>query len=147
MENIHDVGRYLLSKTDDETGDFISNLKLQKLVYYAQGLYLALHDEPLFAENIEAWTYGPVIPSLYHEYKEYGSGCITPPTDFDMSVLTDEAREVLDEVYQVYGQFSGWKLRDMTHEEAPWQEAYAKKSSAKIISQETMKKYFLAQLN
>ena len=147
MEDIRHVGQYFLSKTDDETEDFISNLKLQKLAYYAQGLYLALHNEPLFAESIEAWTYGPVVPSLYHQYKDYGSGCITPPTDFDVSVLTDQARDVLDEVYQVYGQFSGWKLRDMTHEEAPWQEAYAKKSLPKIISQAAMKKYFLAQLN
>lgn len=147
MENVYDVGRYLLLKTDDETGDLISNLKLQKLVYYAQGLNLALHDEPLFEETLEAWTHGPVVPSLYHEYKEFGSGCISPPIDFDVSVLSDQAREVLDEVYQVYGQFSGWKLRDMTHEESPWREAYAKNSSTKIISQESMKKYFLAQLN
>ncbi len=147
MENLYDVGRYLLSKTDDETGDFISNLKLQKLVYYAQGLNLALYDEPLFEEALEAWTYGPVVPDLYHHYKEFGSGCISPPADFDVSVVSDQAREVLDEVYQVYGQFSGWKLRDMTHEESPWREAYAKKSFTKIISQASMKKHFLSQLN
>ncbi|OQY42717.1 MAG: hypothetical protein B6240_13665 [Desulfobacteraceae bacterium 4572_87] len=55
---------------DEEAGDLISNLKLQKLVYYAQGFYLALYDEPLFNEPIEAWTHGPVIRELYRSYNE-----------------------------------------------------------------------------
>ena len=66
MLTCYDIAKYFLAQADEEIGDLISNLKLQKLVYYAQGFYLALHDEALFPEDIEAWTHGPVVPVLYH---------------------------------------------------------------------------------
>ena len=56
---------YLLSKQDSEEPD-ISNLKLLKLLYYAQGTFLALYGRPLFNESIEAWLHGPVVPDVYH---------------------------------------------------------------------------------
>jgi uncharacterized phage-associated protein len=67
MLSCHDVAKYFLSLTDEDAGDLISNLKLQKLVYYAQGFHLALYDELLFEETIEAWTHGPVIPEMKQE--------------------------------------------------------------------------------
>ena len=115
-----DVANYFLAQTDEEAGDLISNLKLQKLVYYAQGFHVAMFNmKPLFNEPLEAWTHGPVVVSLYHAYKSFGSGPIPRPKDFDPDVLTSEIRELLDEVYKVYGQYSAWKLRNLTHEE-PW---------------------------
>lgn len=120
MLTCHDVARYFLAQCDEEAGDLISNLKLQKLVYYAQGFSLALLGRPLFADRIEAWQHGPVVPVLYHAYKDYGSGPIPIPQDVDFTRYSDEERELLDEVANVYGQFSAWKLRNMTHEEAPW---------------------------
>jgi uncharacterized phage-associated protein len=51
----------------------MSNLKLQKLMYYAQGFSLVLFNKPLFPERIEAWIHGPVIPAVYHKYKGYGA--------------------------------------------------------------------------
>jgi len=64
MLTCHDVARYFLTLMSEENGDLISNLKLQKLVYYAQGSSLALWGNPLFSEKIEAWLHGPVIPVL-----------------------------------------------------------------------------------
>ena len=72
MMPAHDVAKYFVSLVDEEAGDSISNLKLQKLLYYAQGAHLALRDEPLFGEPIEAWTHGPVVPSVYRQYKQHG---------------------------------------------------------------------------
>ena len=123
--NCFDAAKYFLAQADDESGDLISNLKLQKLVYYAQGLHLALYDKPLFPEAVEAWTHGPVVPELYHAYKHHEAGSIPRPGDLDFSTFDAPTRELLDEVYSVYGQFSAWKLREMTHEEAPWKETYA----------------------
>ena len=68
-----EVARYFLSLTDEDAGELISNLKLQKLLYYAQGFHLVIYGEPLFPETIEAWAHGPVVTSVYHQYKEYGS--------------------------------------------------------------------------
>jgi uncharacterized phage-associated protein len=137
------IADYFLAKTDEASGDSVSNLKLQKLLYYAQGSHLALYDKPLFPDPIEAWTHGPVVPPVYHVYKQYGSSPIPVPADFSFARYSEEIIGFLDEVYSVYGQFSAWKLRDMTHSEQPWIEAFDSKS---FISHESMKRFFKTQL-
>ncbi|MGB3300173.1 MAG: type II toxin-antitoxin system antitoxin SocA domain-containing protein [Phormidesmis sp.] len=137
-----DVAKYFLCQCDYESGDLISNLKLQKLLYYAQGFHLALSGSPLFPEPIEAWKHGPVVPEVYQTFKSYGSNSIPTPDDFDFSVLSQETSELLDDVYAVYGQFSAWKLRDMTHDELPWTET----ASGQTISLNLMKTYFQTQV-
>lgn len=146
MASIHDVAKYFLVQTDDEAGDTISNLKLQKLVYYAQGFHLAIKGTPLFNEQLQAWNHGPVSPVLYQAYKAYGAGALPVPEDFDSSRLTAQETEVLDDVYQVYGQFSAWKLRDLTHNEAPWINAYREDANT-VITPEAMREFFLTQVN
>jgi len=138
-----DVAKYFLSLTDEDAGDLISNLKLQKLVYYAQGFHLALFDKPLFKETIEAWIHGPVTLDLYHIYKRYGNQGIPIPEYIDFLKYPENIKNLLDEIYSVYGQFSAWKLRNMTHMEPPWREA---RESNKIISNFSLKKYFLTQI-
>ena len=133
-----EVAKYLLSKTDEEAGDVISNLKLQKLVYYVQGFSLAMNNRPMFEEDIYAWQHGPVVPSLYHAFKDNGAFGIPKPVDFDASTIPAEDRELMDEVYDVYGQFSAWKLRNMTHEEAPWKNTKVNE----IIPKDAMKNFF-----
>ena len=115
-----DVADYFLAKTEEDAGDTISNLKLQKLVYYAQGFALAILGHALFEEKIEAWQHGPVVPELYQKYKSYGAGGIPMPEHVDYSKFSKDVQKLLDDVYYVYGQFSAWKLRNMTHEETPW---------------------------
>ena len=116
-----DVADFFLASVDESSGDNISNLKLQKLVYYAQAFHLAINDgRPLFGDPIVAWEHGPVVRSLYRRYKEHGAGAIPPPESFDASKFDQETVELLNEVNQVYGQFSPLKLRAMTSEEPPW---------------------------
>ena len=143
MLSCFDVAKYFLAQADEDAGDLISNLKLQKLVYYAQGFHLALYDTPLFPESIEAWTHGPVVPILYEYYKKYGAGAIEYPHDVDFDLYDDKTKSLLDEVYSVFGQFSAWKLRKMTQEEYPWRLA-AQKSTE--ISHQLMKEYFKTQI-
>ena len=146
MQNVASVANYFLSLADEEAGDTISNLKLQKLAYYAQGFHVALFGEPLFPERIEAWTHGPVVPDLYHAYKQYGNGGIPRPEAFDPESLDVKTRELLDEVYNVYGQYSAWKLRNMTHHEAPWVGAYAK-GAGSVIQPDAMNAFFQTLTN
>ena len=136
-----DVADYFLSLADDEEGDNISNLKLQKLVYYAQGLHLACYDRPLFDERIEAWTHGPVVPELYFKYRDLGSAPMPIPSDIDFDKYNDETREFLNEVYSIFGQYSAWKLRETTHEEPSWKEAYQLGVNT-VISHESLRDYF-----
>jgi uncharacterized phage-associated protein len=137
-----DVAHYFLCQVDEDAGDLISNLKIQKLLYYAQGFHLAVCDEPLFEDTIEAWTHGPVVVDAYHCFKEYSSSAIPCPVEFNFGIFDTETSELLDEVYAVYGQFSAWKLREMTHEESPWRET----PLGQVISHEKMKQYFQTQL-
>ena len=128
---------YLISLVDEEAGDSISNLKLQKLLYYAQGFHLAMFDKPLFHEAIKKWVHGPVVPQVYHIYKEYGSGPI-PVTAVPLEDYEESVREFLDEVFTVYGQFSATKLRNMTHGEPPWLQT----ADNEVISHDLMKQFF-----
>lgn len=145
MNTSFEVANYFLTKTDEEAGDLISNMKLQKLVYYAQGFHIAMFNKrPLFNEPLKAWTHGPVVESLYHAFKAYGGGPIPRPADFSSEVLSFEVRELLDDIYKVYGQYSAWKLRNLTHDEPPYQEGL--RDSGAIISIESLYKYFQTQL-
>lgn len=141
IQTANAVARYFLSLVDEEAGDAMSNLKLQKLLYYAQGFSLVVMGGQLFDEPIEAWTHGPVVPEIYHMYKGHGSGAIPPERTFDPISIDEETRSLLDEVYEVYGQYSAWKLRNMTHEEAPWADAYRAAPSSSI-SHSALRNFF-----
>ena len=145
MLTCSDIAKYFLANVNEDYGDNISNLKLQKLVYYAQGFHLALYDKLLFSEPIEAWTHGPVVPALYRKYKDFGAGAIPIPQDMDFSIYDERTKELLDDIFNVFGQFSAWKLRNMTHTEPPWKDA--SNCSDNLISHESMKEYFKTRLN
>lgn len=122
MTTASQVAEYILSNSNPQEGDIISHLKLQKLLYYCQGFHLAIRNAPLFSESIHHWDHGPVVPDLYYQYKKYGNAALPIPENFDDSVITQSEKEVIDEVLTVYGQFSAWKLRNMTHDEPPWKD-------------------------
>lgn len=144
MASASDVAAFFITRAAEEDDIGLSNLKLQKLIYYAQGFHLAIHESPLFPERIEAWTHGPVCPTVYREYKQYGSGLIPAPSVNPVQELSDDERGLLEEVFLVFGQFSAWKLRDMTHEESPWKNHEA---AADTIPNDELKAYFKTRLN
>ena len=145
MNTCFDVANYFLKRQDLDAGDLMSNLKLQKLVYYAQGFCLAMTGKPLFQEPIEAWEHGPVCVPLYHFYKEHGSGAIPIPYAAEAyTIFTEEVRDVLDLVHTYYGQFSAWKLRNLTHEDTSWIKAYHRGKAE--ISLRDMENYFKTEL-
>lgn len=146
MTTVHDVANYFLALNDPQAGEVITHLKLQKLVYYAQGFHLAVFAEPLFPERIEAWRHGPVVPVLYHALKGYGNDVLPAPERFEPDdVLTQEQQVLLDDVYSAYGQFSAWKLREMTHDEAPWRDADARGNSEEITHR-ALREFFLTRV-
>jgi uncharacterized phage-associated protein len=140
MSSASDVADYFLSKTDQHFEDSISNLKLQKLLCYAQGLHLARFNRPLFNDKIEAWVHGPVVPELWKRFRVYGDTGIPRPNRIQEFAL--ETQKFLDDVYKVYGRFSAWQLRCMTHREAPWRET----PQSRIISHQSLKSHFKTEL-
>ena len=117
-----DVAHYfLLMQEDLQTQDRITNLIMQKLCYYAQGFALVNLNRPLFFEDIEHWKHGPVVPSLWRQYRAAGSRPIpVPPQPLDPYLFTPEIRNVLDQVNLLYGSLSAIELRNQTHREPPW---------------------------
>ena len=111
---------YLCAIYDDADVEF-TPMKLQKLLYYAQGYALALLRRPLFGERIKAWEHGPVVPQVWKAHED-SEGLLPRPTDLDLLALDPQVRAILDRVYNDYGLFAAWALRNMTHEERPWVE-------------------------
>jgi uncharacterized phage-associated protein len=128
----------------NETGSFLSNLKLQKLVYYAQAWYLALHDQPLFDEDFEAWIHGPVIPTLYQEYKKFSWKPILK--EVEKPNFSPEVNDFLQELTEVYFGCDAFELEQMTHREDPWIDARGNlpidAPSNAIIPKEAMQEYY-----
>lgn len=128
---------------EDDGIDPITQMKLHKLLYYAQGVYLAVTDNKLFQEDLLAWEHGPVVREIFNKYK----GQRTIDDDLSKAQLDDfekiakkdkEANSVLEAVYERYSDYSASQLRNMTHSERPWKET----EHNDVISTELIKTFF-----
>jgi uncharacterized phage-associated protein len=137
-----DVANWFTQWADFNDAD-LSNMKLQKLLYYAQGHYLAFFGEPLFDEELEAWSHGPVVPSVYRAFKENGSGDIPPTPSFDLSSIDPHTTEFLQKIWNTYGGIAAWKLRDMTHSEDPWATRFAEAERGTVIPKDALQQWFI----
>jgi uncharacterized phage-associated protein len=131
----------------------ITNLKLNKLVYYTQAWHLALFKEPLFKDEIEAWVHGPVVPNTYDAYKQFRW---TPIITDDINLeeikqqFSPEQQELLDDIIEVYFPKTAYELEQMTHDEDPWITARnglaPYEASHNIIAHDVMQKYYAGML-
>ncbi len=142
-----EVAKYFISSFQKKNKE-ISNLKLQKLLYYAQAWHLALYGKPLFLDPIQAWVHGPVVPSVFRQYKDYAWRPITEEVKAEtLSDLTFHLKEVT----RVYGEFDATTLERMTHQEGPWKEARGSlapdEPSNRVITHESMKNFYHARLD
>lgn len=154
------VANEFLALAKDE-GKQLTPMQLQKLVYFAYGWYLAITGERLLDERVEAWQWGPVVPSLYNEFKRFGSGPITEfarkavvGTDGRISyepyrVMSDRpehdviAMKIIRKIWEIYGRFSASQLSNMTHApESPWSQTPEKDVRGTDIPDDVIKAYF-----
>ena len=168
------IANFFLDLAEEQGDTSLSPMKLQKLVYYAHGWYLGLADEPLIDEEVQAWPFGPVIPSLYHEFKGFGNGQIKArATDVDWPqgrggafsfevvqvapAVPDEAtalRALLTRVWDIYAGYTANQLSNATHEPGtPWDQVWQQwKTRGSIpkntpIPNQTIRDYFATQAN
>lgn len=150
-----DIAQWLIWFAN-EHGDMMTNLRLQKLLYYTQAWHLALNDVPMFDDDFQAWIHGPVIPKIYGEYKKFGSSpipyavliggaeCLPEPQ------LSSVAREHVVDVMDSYGDMTAWQLERLSHSELPWLEARQglppDAACSRTISKNTMRTYFKERL-
>ncbi|WP_017715236.1 Panacea domain-containing protein [Kamptonema formosum] len=138
------VARYFIVKASENGMEAeMTNMKVQKLLYYAQSLHLALYDEPLFDEEIQAWRYGPVCPPAYRFYSEFEAKQLPIPSKEFLSEIPKDKQELLEEIWEYFGGYHAYLLSDMTHLEFPWRKARKglppQASSTEPIVREDMK--------
>jgi uncharacterized phage-associated protein len=128
---------------DNQEREGLTNLKLQKILYFAQAYYLAKLGKPLFQDSIEAWEYGPVVPEVYHKFKKHKSDPIIE--EKDKSKISPEDKEYLNKIWESFGGYSTSRLIDISHAHTPWKVAY--KNTNKQITLEALSDYYTPLLN
>lgn len=127
---------YLDVDDGGEKREKMTHFKLQKLLYYAQGSYLGMRKQLLFKDKIYAWKYGPVVVSVYKEYKDYGARIIDQPKRIK---IDKDTATVLEEIYQKFEEIPALKFRNITHGESPWKDT----KQGEEISVESIAEYFM----
>jgi len=123
VDNIYDIAKWFLHTEP------MTHKKLQKLLYFSYGIYLAQNNEScnnlknaLFKNNFEAWVHGPVDPDIYHLFKHHGVNLIgieqTEKFDFSFEVFS-----ALSKTMELYGEYSADELENITHNQLPWENA------------------------
>ena len=157
LYNALDVSRYIINYCNEKDYD-LSNLKLQKLLYFIQAYYLSKTDakEPCFKDKIEAWDFGPVVPVVYHEFKKFGSTNIPKVTtyividdndfwqskvvEYSDKVLKECDKELIGKLVDHFAKFSTTRLVQITHNQSPWINAY--QQSDNEITVDAIRSYF-----
>ena len=138
-KKVRQVAAYFLELNAANEDNDLTQLKLQKLLYYAQGLCLAISGKPLFGEKIHAWQHGPVCTDVY---RDFPNGSAVLSLYENNNELTEELSEndksLISFTNMVYGRYGALKLRNMTHNESPWKDTI----QTHEISQSKIKRYF-----
>lgn len=153
LKNNSEIKEHEAINDDYEVYEGITHLKLQKLLYYAQGIYLAMHNKPLFNENIVAWQHGPVIEEVYAVYKENGRNIINIEMDKEKEELLKriendkETCEALNLTYDNFAIYTAWQLRQMTHEDgSPWDITERKSGLNSVIRKDLIRDFFKKEI-
>jgi uncharacterized phage-associated protein len=137
------VAQYILDQRL-AAGDRLTPMQLIKLAYIAQGYMLGKHGRPLFDEPVEAWQYGPVVPSVYHAVKHFRSSPVTTipdaPSDYEFSV---DERSIMDTVAKEYGPHGGVVLSTATHQPGtPWHQTWSALGKNAEISNDLIEDFY-----
>jgi uncharacterized phage-associated protein len=129
----------------NKEGEVITNLKMQKLLYYAEAWHLVNFKCSLFKEEIEAWQYGPVIREAYNHFKEFNhTGIEYLSTGLEEQQFNPDQLEFLTEFYDKFIVISAHSLVNSSHSEKPWMDTFDKSNplANNLMSKEKMKTYY-----
>lgn len=140
MYSALDVSKHIIQRCN-ETGNTISNLKLQKILYFVQAEFLVSTGGACFPEAIEAWDFGPVVPEVYHRYKVYGSANIPYMGGGKTVKISSKDQKLMDGIIDECSGYSASSLVEITHQQDPWRDAY-RPYMGNVITTQSIKKYF-----
>lgn len=116
------LANYILKKAQEQ-GISVTNSKLQKILYYVQGYYMARFNHPLFPDEIQAWKFGPVVPNVYYAFSYCGPDTLQMLEEPDMDNCSEADMKVINRIIDEKLLLSATALMDATRNEAPWLEA------------------------
>ncbi|MDU7086213.1 MAG: DUF4065 domain-containing protein [Clostridium sp.] len=132
---VKDIAAYIVNYSI-ETENYVSNLKLQKLLYYVQAYFAVQKNTPCFNEDFEHWRHGPVVREVYSEYKVYFNDDIMEKKS--VADIEENDRLLINEVVDSYHKYGPWDMVRKTHKEEPW----VNTDSDDIIEFSEIKKYY-----
>lgn len=154
------IANYFLAKAEGEHKP-LTPMKLQKLIYFAHGWHLALVSKPLIDERVQAWEFGPVIRTVYDEFKQFGSAPITGRASslevvngrilsFEPTIAPSDGQtvEFLDRIWDVYKPLSAFQLSALTHQGGtPWEKTYPQNRGVRNLTIEDtiIREFFVSQ--
>ena len=138
MVGILDAAHYLVFVSYGKMRYSLTPLKLQKLLYLAQGWSYVWDRRAAFPEDFNAWQYGPVNETVYDAFKKYGRSEI-PETEGYEELADESVQETLDAIWMEYGKITAYDLVELTHSQLPWQTAYAEGTR---ITNNSIQEYF-----
>lgn len=142
--NAVDIAKYMIDKRTRENRP-ISNLQLQKILYFLQGESYRLDGRPMFTNRIEAWPYGPVVPDVYYRYSASGGIPICMFYENADAAIEPQDKEWLNQWIEHYSNMDVWDLMDLSHtKDAPWDRVMKVKGGG-TIPKEWIKSYFRNQ--
>ena len=138
MIDVLDAARYMVFLSYSENQYSLTPLKLQKLLYLAQGWSYVWDNKPVFNDDFNAWQYGPVNERVYEAFKKYGRREI-PQSEGIKSLCDIDVIGTLKAIWNEYGKKSAYDLVELTHKHLPWRYAYAR---GERITNNNIKQYF-----
>lgn len=144
MYDVLDICRFVILYCNEKKYS-ISNLRLQKLLYFIQSVFIYNGYDNCFQDDIEAWSLGPVVPRAYHEYKSCGGLDIFSQYinlgEYKEDIIKENHKKLIRDIVDKLSYYTAYDLVKITHEQTPWKEAY-KENENNIIKKESLKKYF-----
>mgnify|MGYP001636790098 CR=1 FL=1 len=137
--SVADIATYIIRYCNDKNYA-VSNLKLQKILYFIQAEFLVRKNRPCFKEKVEAWPFGPVVPEVYHSYKGYGGGTVLTQKK-PSTAISETDQEIIIMMIKECQRYSNVELEEMTKRQTPWKQAY-KAGENQVISNESIKEFF-----
>lgn len=136
MRKAESVANYVIAY-GMKIGHPVSNLQLQKILYYIQVHFLKKKGIPFFKDKIEAWQFGPVIPSVYYQYAAFGSAPITMFKTQEIN-LGQEEKEDLEQIVREKAVLSLWEMLVDTHKKGKAWDLYYKMGKRNVIPKKAM---------
>ncbi len=116
-----DIANFFITRALGE-GKKLTPMQVVKMTYIAHGWNLGILEQELINEPVQAWKFGPVVPSVYFAFKGYGGAPIDSPSVTFGCEMSDDTKKLLNKVYDVYTRYTGSQLSELTHEKGtPWE--------------------------